>query len=76
MAKLSTTNKIWHAEKTGTTIIDVAIDLKLHHEGTSDGLLTPRLYMYYNQKIDPLAAGGTVIIANQTEKVPYTEDIF
>ena len=55
-------------------MIDVAIDLNLHHEGPSEGLLT-RIYVY-NRQIDPLAAGGTVIIANQTEKVPYTEDIF
>ena len=47
-------------------MIDVAIDLNLHHEGPSDGLST-RLYVY-NRQIDPLAAGGTVIIANRTEK--------
>ena len=55
-------------------MIDVAIDLNLHHEGPSDGLST-RLYVY-NRKIDPLAAGETVIIANRTEKVPYTEYFF
>ena len=61
-------------EKPGTTMIDVAIDLNLHHEGPSDGLST-RLYAH-NRQIDPLAAGERVIIANQTEKVAYTEDIF
>ena len=55
-------------------MIDVAIDLNLHHEGPSDGLST-RLYVY-NRQIDPLAAGGTFIIVDRTEKVPYTEDIF
>ena len=48
-------------------MIDVAIDLNLHHEGPSDGLST-RLYVY-NWPINQLAAEGTVIIANQTEKV-------
>ena len=55
-------------------MIDVAIDIKLHHEGPSDSLLT--LFYMYNRKIDPLAAGGTVIIANQTQKVSNTEDMF
>ena len=55
-------------------MIDVAIDLNLHDKGLLDGLLT-RFYIY-NLEIDPLAAGGTIIIANQTEKVPYTEDFF
>lgn len=47
-------------------MIDVVIDLNLHHRGPSDGPST-RLYVY-NRPIDPLAAGGTVIIANWTEK--------
>ena len=55
-------------------MVDVAIDLNLHHEGPSDGLLTR--YYVYNQKIDQVAAGGTVLIANLTEKVPYAQDIF
>ena len=50
-------------------MIDVVIDLNLHHEGPSDGSST-RLYVY-NRPIDPLAAGGTVIIANLIEKVLY-----
>ena len=61
-------------KKTGTTMIDVAIDLNLHHEGPSDGLLTC-LYTH-NWKTDPLAARFTIIIANRTEKVPCTEHIF
>ena len=55
-------------------MIDVVIDLNLHHEEPSYGQST-RLYVY-NRHIDPLAAGGTVIIANRTENVPYTEDVF
>ena len=50
-------------------MIDVVIDLNLHHEGPSDGPST-RIYVY-NRQIDPLAVGGTVIIANWTEKVLY-----
>ena len=55
-------------------MIDVAIDLNLHHGGPSDGLST-RLYVY-NWHIYPLADGGIAIMANRTEKVPYAEDIF
>ena len=55
-------------------MIDVAIDLNFHHEGPSDGLST-RLYVN-NWQIDPLKTGGTVIIANRTENVSYTKDIF
>ena len=50
-------------------MIDVVIDLNLHHGGPSDGPST-RINVY-NRHIDPLAAGGTVIIANWTEKVVY-----
>ena len=50
-------------------MIDVLIDLNLHQRGPSDGPST-RLYVY-NRPIDPLAAGGTVIIANRQEKVVY-----
>ena len=50
-------------------MIDVVIDLNLRHGGPSDGLST-RLYVY-NRPMDPLAAGGPVIIANPTEKVVY-----
>ena len=47
-------------------MIDVVIDLNLHHEGPTDDPST-RLYIY-NHPIDPLAAEGTVIIANRIEK--------
>ena len=50
-------------------MIDVIIDLNLHHRGPFDGPST-RLYVY-NRPIDPLAAGGTVVIANGQEKVVY-----
>ena len=50
-------------------MIDVVIDLNLYHGGPSDG---PSTCLYvFNCPIDPLAAGGTVIIANWTEKVVY-----
>ena len=55
-------------------MIDVAIDLNLHQEGSLDRLST-RLYVY-NWKINPFAAGETVIITNQTEKVLFTYGIF
>ena len=55
-------------------MIDVVIDLNLHHEGPSDGLST-RFYVY-NRPINQLAAEGTFIIANRTEKIPYIEYIF
>ena len=48
-------------------MIDVIIDLNLHHERPSDGL-SNRLYVYICP-IDTLAAEGTVIIANRTEEV-------
>ena len=47
-------------------MINVVIDLNLHHGGLSDGPST-RINVY-NCPIDPFAAGGTVIIANWTEK--------
>ena len=50
-------------------MIDVVIYLNLHHEEPSDGPST-RIYVY-NWLIDPLAAGGTVIIANWTQKLVY-----
>ena len=47
-------------------MIDVVIDLNLHHGGPSDG---PSTHIYvYNGAIDSLAAGGTVIITNWTDK--------
>ena len=69
MVKPSTRIEILHAEKTQATMIDVVIDLNFHHVGPSDGPST-RINVY-NRPIDPLAAGGTVIITNQTEKVVY-----
>ena len=50
-------------------MIDVVIDLNLHHGGPSDDPLT-RFYVYKRQ-INPLGAGGTVIIVNRIEKVVY-----
>ena len=47
-------------------MIDVVIDLNLHHGGPSDGPST-RINVY-NRPIDPLAAGGTVIIVNRIGK--------
>lgn len=52
-------------------MIDVIIDLNLSHRGPSDGLLN-HLYEC-NYPIDPLAAGGSIIIGNQTEKVLYPQ---
>ena len=66
--------KIRHAEKTRATMIDVVIDLNLHHGGPSDGPST-RIYVY-NRHIDSLAAEGTNIIANWTEKVVKAENFF
>ena len=47
-------------------MIDVVIDLNLHHGGPSDSPST-RINIY-NHPIDPLAAGGTVIIVNRIGK--------
>ena len=48
-------------------MIDVIIDINLHHKRPSDGL-SNRLYVYI-RPIDALVAEGTVIISNRTEKV-------
>lgn len=55
-------------------MIKVVIDLNLNHGRLSDALSTG-IYVY-DRKRDPLATGGTVIITNRTEKVPYLEAIF
>ena len=47
-------------------MIHVDIALNIHHEEPSDGIST--LFYSHNWQIDPLAAGETIIIANQTEK--------